>query len=171
MDVEGVRTEVGAVDPAGLTDGDLVAFIVEFRRLADAAEACWIDAVGELDRRALWRSDGARSTVGWLRRECRASRPFAVTVVSVARALHDLPRTDDAFRAGRISLDHVRAIATAVAPGRVEAARQADPIFARAAEWMEPSQVARVVSSWTQLAEPDSPGPVERDPADPPNPV
>lgn len=155
-DVEAVRGELVGVDPAVLADVDLVAFVVEFRQLADAAEACWVAAVGELDRRLLWRADGARSAVGWLRRECRVSRPFAVSAVSVARALDDLPATEEAFRAGNIGLDHVRAIAAAVSPGRVEAARQADPIFARAAGWMEPSQVARVVSSWTQLAEPDS---------------
>jgi hypothetical protein len=151
-----MRGEVGEIDPASLADVELVTFLVEFRRLADAAEACWVAAVGEMDRRVLWRVDGARSAVVWLRRECRVSRPFAVNAVSVARALRDLPATSATFRAGRIGIDHARAISSAVSPDRVQAARQADPIFARAAAWMEPHQVARVVRSWTQLAEPDS---------------
>jgi len=155
MDAEMVRRQASVVDPAQLADGELVVYVVEYRRTADAVEACWVRLVGELDRRGLWRADGARTAAGWLRGETRVSRQAASSAVMVARVLADLPETADVFREGRVGMGHMRAIVSAIGPDRGEQVRQADAILARAALWMDPTQIARVARSWARLADPD----------------
>jgi hypothetical protein len=141
-------------DPGLLSDVEVATAVVEGRATVDATTAHWIRLVGEFDRRTLWRADGAPSAAAWLRRECRMNPPASTNVLTVARALAELPATREAFASGSISFDHVRAIAPAVGGGRGDLARRADPIFARAAVWMTPRQVARVVRTWTDLADP-----------------
>ncbi|MDT3443048.1 MULTISPECIES: DUF222 domain-containing protein [unclassified Pseudofrankia] len=141
------------VDPARLSDVDLATAVIEGRATVDATTARWVLLVGEFDRRSLWLADGAVSAAAWLRRECRINAPTSTHLLTVARALRDLPATRDAFTTGTISFEHVRAIAPSLGGGRVDLARRADPIFARAAAWMTPRQVARVVSTWTDIAD------------------
>jgi hypothetical protein len=141
-------------DPRQLSDIELAIAVIEGRATVDATTARWILLLGEFDRRSLWLADGAPSAAAWLRRECRINAPTSTNLLTVARALRDLPATRDAFTAGTISFDHVRAIAPATGGNRLDLARRADPIFARAAAWMTPRQVARVVNTWTDIAEP-----------------
>ncbi|ONH30989.1 hypothetical protein BL253_11325 [Pseudofrankia asymbiotica] len=141
------------VDPARLSDVDLATAVIEGRATVDATTARWVLLVGEFDRRSLWLADGAVSAAAWLRRECRVNAPTSTHLLTVARALRDLPATREAFTTGTISFEHVRAIAPSLGGGRVDLARRADPIFARAAAWMTPRQVARVVSTWTDIAD------------------
>ena len=142
-------------DPRRLSDIDLAAAVIEGRTTVDATTARWILLLGEFDRRSLWLADGAASASAWLRRECRINAPTSTNLLTVARALRDLPATREAFSTGTISFDHVRAIAPAIGrgPDRLDLARRADPIFARAAAWMTPRQVARVVNTWSDIAE------------------
>jgi hypothetical protein len=155
MDADSVRHQAAVVDPTQFPDGALVVYLVEFRRTADAVDACWVRLVGELDRRGLWRADGARTAAGWLRRETRMARNAASDAVAVARALADLPETAEMFRQGRIGLGHMRAIVSAIHADRGEQARQADVILARAALWMDPTQISRVARTWARLADPE----------------
>ncbi|MBL7491360.1 DUF222 domain-containing protein [Frankia sp. AgB1.9] len=140
-------------EPERLSDIDLATAVIEGRTTVDATTARWILLLGEFDRRSLWLADGAVSPTAWLRRECRINAPTSTNLITVARALRDLPATRAAFTTGTISFDHVRAIAPALGDGRLDLARRADPIFARAAAWMTPRQVARVVSTWTDIAD------------------
>ncbi|MCM3886994.1 DUF222 domain-containing protein [Frankia sp. R82] len=153
IDVETMLAGVVAAEVSELADAEIVALAAELRRLVDATDALWIRALAEFDRRELWRADGARSAVAWLRRECRLVHPTTASALLVARAVRALPATGAAFRAGDISFDHLRAIAPAAEPPRLEMARQADPIFARAALWMNPRQMSNVVRTWAQLAD------------------
>jgi len=143
---------VSATRPAEMAtaDPDLVTALTQGQAAVDAATARWLLMLAEFDRREAWRTDGVTSTVAWLRRECRMNAPASKNLLAAARALHDLPATREAFAEGAISLDHVRAIMPAVEYG--EQARRADPIFARAALWMTPRQVARVVATWADIA-------------------
>lgn len=140
-------------EPERLSDVELVTAVIEGRTTVDATTARWVLLLGEFDRRSLWLADGAASATAWLRRECRINAPTSTNLVTVARALRDLPATREAFTTGTISFDHVRAIAPALGDGRLDLARRADPIFARAAAWMTPRQVARVVNTWTDIAD------------------
>jgi hypothetical protein len=140
-------------DPAQLSDVELATAVVAGRTVVDATTARWLLLLGEFDRRSLWLADGAASPAAWLRRECRINAPTSTNLLTVARALRDLPATRAAYSDGAITFDHVRAIAPALGGNRLELARRADPIFARAAAWMTPRQVARVVSTWSEIAE------------------
>lgn len=153
VDVETMLGEVVAGEARELPDVEVAVQVVEIRRLVDATDALWIRFLAEFDRRELWRADGARSAAAWLRRECRLVHPTTATALMVARASVALPATGAAFRAGNISFEHLRAIAPAAAPERREMALRADPIFARAAVWMNPRQMGNVVRTWMQLAE------------------
>lgn len=160
-DVEARVVRVGAVDPGAMSDAELTRLVVDLRRLVDATEACWIRLLAEFDGRGLWRDDGARSAAAWLRRECRLVHPSTTAALLVASVLHLLPVTAEAFRRGSISFDHVRAIAPAAAGGWDELVRSADPIFARAALWMNPRQMSNVVRTWIRLTEAEHAGPPE----------
>ncbi|MHB1064159.1 MAG: HNH endonuclease signature motif containing protein [Georgenia sp.] len=76
--------------------------------------------IGELDARDAWASHGIMSCAHWLGWRCGMGPSSAREHVRVARALRDLPKTVDAFAAGKISYSKVRAI-TRVATPRNEA--------------------------------------------------
>lgn len=161
-DVDGWVARMAAVDPAAMPDAELALLLIDMRRLVDATEAGWIRLLAEFDRRGLWRCGpwrrgGARSAAAWLRRECRLVHPSTTTALLVASVLRFLPATAEAFRTGTISFEHVRAIAPAVQGGRGELVRNADPIFARAALWMNPRQLGNVVRTWIRLTEAEHP--------------
>ncbi len=153
IDVEALLGGVVAVDARELPDAEVALLVVDVRRLVDATDALWIRLLAEFDRRGLWRLDGARSAAAWLRRECRLVHPTTATALVVARAVEALPASGEAFRAGSLSFEHMRAIAPAAVPERREVALRADPIFARAALWMNPRQMSNVVRTWMQLAD------------------
>ncbi|CAI7974581.1 DUF222 domain-containing protein [Frankia sp. Hr75.2] len=156
-DLDAQVARLAAVDPGEVPDAELALLVMDVRRLVDATDACWVRLLAEFDRRELWNLDGARSAAAWLRRECRLVHPTTTSALTVARALRSLPVTAEAFRTGTISFDHVRAIAPALEAARGELARSADPIFARAALWMNPRQMGNVVRTWIRLAESESP--------------
>ncbi|EFC82466.1 DUF222 domain-containing protein [Parafrankia sp. EUN1f] len=158
-DVDEQVAHLAAVDPANLPDGELAMLVTDMRRLVDATDACWIRLLAEFDRRGLWRRDGTRSAAAWLRRECRLVHPSTTAALLVASVLRVLPVTAEAFRVGSISFEHVRAIAPAAEGGRVDLVRNADPIFARAALWMNPRQMGNVVRTWIRLTETEHPEP------------
>jgi hypothetical protein len=153
IDVESLLAGVVAPDVDELPDLEVALMVVDVRRLVDATDALWIRLLAEFDRRELWRLDGARSAAAWLRRECRLVHPTTATALVVARAAEALPASGEAFRSGSISFEHMRAIAPAAEPERREVALRADPIFARAALWMNPRQMGNVVRTWLQLAD------------------
>ncbi|MCK9897367.1 DUF222 domain-containing protein [Frankia sp. AgB32] len=153
IDVESLLAGVVALDGHELPDVEVAQSVVELRRLVDATDALWIRLLGEFDRRELWQPDGARSAAAWLRRECRLVHPTTATALLVARAARALPASGAAFRAGTISFEHMRAIVPAAEPARREVALRADPIFARAALWMNARQMSNVVRTWLQLAD------------------
>ena len=153
MDVDAQSARAAAVDPAKLSDVELASLVVDARRVVDATDACWIRLLAEFDRRELWRADGARSAAAWLRRECRLVHPTTTSALLVARAMRVLPVTAEAFRAGDISFEHMRAIAPVATPEREEMVGRVDPVFARAALWMNPRQMSNVVRTWIGLAD------------------
>ncbi|APX33775.1 hypothetical protein BH708_14840 [Brachybacterium sp. P6-10-X1] len=84
---------------------------------------------------------GLKSTAHWLSWACSLSPGAAREHVRVARALREMPRTVQEFRAGRLSYSKVREITRVV--GRVDEAMLVD--FARS---MTASQLASTISSF-----------------------
>jgi hypothetical protein len=75
-----------------------------------AAEARFLQLLGEFDERGGWAGDGIRSCAHWLSWRAGMSRRTAAERLRVAHALRNLPRISAAFAAGRISYSKVRAL-------------------------------------------------------------
>lgn len=109
-DVDAWRTAAG-VDVAGLDDDELIRALrtaEQVRRAMDAATAhlaAELDARGTTDRR-----DGLR-TPAWLAWKLGLPKKATRATVRVGTFLRTHPDTDAALRDGRLSFDHVRALA------------------------------------------------------------
>jgi hypothetical protein len=75
-----------------------------------AAEARFLQLLGEFDERGGWVGDGIRSCAHWLSWRAGMSLRTAVERLRVAHALRNLPSISEAFAAGRVSYSKVRAI-------------------------------------------------------------
>lgn len=99
--------------PARPTPGDLDAMGDEIAQLAGqiaAAEARFLRLLGSFDLWEGWGGPGVRSLAHWLSWRAGMSLRTAREHVRMARALRDLPRTEDAFGAGELSFSKVRAL-------------------------------------------------------------
>ncbi|WP_018502924.1 DUF222 domain-containing protein [Parafrankia discariae] len=150
-DVNDLVAELAKDDPLTVTNDELAQLVVDAHQIANAAAARWLALVDEFDQRERWAIDGPAPTLArWLQQECRLTAREAGDVHRLVRALRVLPVTAKTFRAGQISMAHVRAIAPA-AEGDEKDARQADPILARSSRWMHPGQVSNVVKTWRRV--------------------
>jgi len=147
------RTAVADVDVGAVDDADVGGLLLDLYRFGNAVDACWLRFVARLDDSELWRADGAPSAVAWLRGQLRLTGAAASEALSISRALPVLPACAEAFRLGRISLAHVRAVVPAVAPSRMRSIGTAEAIFARSATWLDARQLGRAVRTWMQLAD------------------
>jgi hypothetical protein len=120
-------------------------------RLA-AATAAWLRLVAEFDEREGWAGPGVRSCAHWLAWQCGLGPGAAREHVRVARALRDLPLTESAFAAGRLSYSKVRAITRVAEPA-------SEAMLVDLASEATASQVERVVRQWRRA---DDPGSTER---------
>jgi hypothetical protein len=89
-----------------------------------AAEARFLQLLGEFDQRGGWAGDGIRSCAHWLSWRAGMSRRTAVERLRVAHALRNLPRISAAFGAGRVSYSKVRAITRITGSGPVDRQRR-----------------------------------------------
>ncbi len=103
-------------DIRALTDDQLTDEITTWAGRIAAAEAHLIDLVAELDRRGSWFGPGLLSTAHWLSWRLGMGLKAAHERVRVARALPNLPLTNNAFHAGRLSWTQVRAVTRVASP-------------------------------------------------------
>ena len=127
--VGALRAAVGELDPACLRGADaarLVEVFAEGERVCAAGRALAARRVAESGQ---WRQHGHRSAANYLAAATGTSVGQAVACLKTARALEDLPATEQAFRDGRLSEDQAREITAAAEAspeseeGLVEAAR------------------------------------------------
>ena len=78
-----------------------------------AAECHFLQLLAEFDDRNGWAGDGIRSCAHWLSWRAGMNLRTATERLRVAHALRQLPKTTEAFRAGRVSYSKVRAITRA----------------------------------------------------------
>jgi hypothetical protein len=81
-----------------------------------AGECAHVLLVAEWDRRGVWAAQGCRSAAHWLNWRVGTSLWAAREQVRVGRALRDLPKITEAFRAGEISYSKVRAVTRIATP-------------------------------------------------------
>jgi hypothetical protein len=92
----------GVDDALGLLD-----VLSEVKRLAGAAETLLAAHVAPA---GLWKDAGDRSAAHWLARRCGLSVAEAKAKLETASHLDELPATDEAFRAGRLSEQQAREV-------------------------------------------------------------
>jgi hypothetical protein len=110
-----LRSVVQRLDPATLTGPEAVALVDwfnELERLAAAGRALVAARAAETNQ---WRRDGDRSPDHWLARKTGTTVGAAKDELDTARRLQELPKTDAAVRAGRLSAQQAAAIAEAAA--------------------------------------------------------
>jgi hypothetical protein len=93
-----------------MTTRDLESELLGLAGHIAAAEARFLQLLGEFDERGGWAGDGIRSCAHWLSWRAGMSRRTAVERLRVAHALRNLPRITEAFAAGRVSYSKVRAL-------------------------------------------------------------
>jgi uncharacterized protein DUF222 len=105
------------LDLETLSDPSLLELARRVRQLACRLQSVEIQVVGAIDDRGAAITEGLTSTATWLRSQLRVSDSAAR--VRCARAVSTMPAVGEAFSAGQISLEHLRAI--------VRVARDLDP--------------------------------------------
>jgi uncharacterized protein DUF222/HNH endonuclease len=137
----------GGISVDRLTVEHLEHELCELAAQVEAGMARWIALVGAYDRRGGWSSwRGVRSTAEWIAWRCSCSPRAAREHVRVARALHELPLTREAFGRGELSYSKVRSL-TRVATGRSE------EFLLHQARYATASQLDRMLSAYRRTTD------------------
>jgi hypothetical protein len=115
-----------------------------------SAEA--LRSVAEVDRRGLWRGDGATSTSAWLAGRYGLAWGTAREWVRVAHALEALPRIADAYACGRLSWDQLRPLTEFATPETQADWAQRAPAMRPAALRREARRHQRMLASQAEEA-------------------
>jgi hypothetical protein len=91
--------------------------------------------VAAYDTARAWEQDGATSMSAWLAGWMGLSHDSAAEWVRVGHAFEDLPSISDAYAAGRLSWDQVRAVTRFATPETDEALANEAPRFSAAQLW------------------------------------
>ncbi len=112
-----------------------------------------LDAVAAFDSADVAATSRHRTTARWLEHRAGVSVGTAGHVTRQARALRDhLPATRDELAAGRITPQHVSAIATVLRTVGVEHAVDAEPILLELARQTDPATVKRATAAiWAEV--------------------
>ncbi len=129
-----------------LTDHGLGDDLVALRREMGRLEAEFIRRLHPFDRRHGALSEGAASTVSWLRGTCGLSGGAAAERVRMARVLPELPLTTESFRAGRAPFTNVSLISRLAEDVGVEATRTVEDTLVPAAEKLDVARMYHLVS-------------------------
>jgi hypothetical protein len=123
---------------ATLDDAELGQALVETREVIDRGEAVFASGVRRFETSGQYRAEGALSVIAWLRSNCKLSGGAAAERVEVARALDQLPQTEEAFVRGEVGYQHVAVMARTAEHVGVAAVRKAEANLLKAAETMDP---------------------------------
>lgn len=104
---------VNATDLTALTGGQLEELALLSHEVLNLATAAHTRALAALDVSREWEVDGARSAAVWLAWKGHVPTGRARALVRCGRELRDLPVTEAAFLAGKLTVDHVRMLAGA----------------------------------------------------------
>src|SRR5712691_5225778 len=129
---------------ATLDDAQLGEALIETREVIDRGEAVFASGVRRFETSGQYRADGALSVIAWLRSNCKLSGGAAAERVEVARALDQLPKTEEAFARGDVGYQHVAVMARAAEHVGTAAVAKAEASLLKAAETMDPGQFTGV---------------------------
>lgn len=146
--------EANQRDLTGLADGEVVAAAQLSAEVAKLAEAAQVRALGRLDVSRAWSADGSRTGAAWAAWHCGLSKARAGTLLKCARQLREMPATEAAVMAGRLTIDHVRLLAAAHRADAASFLADEERLVATA-ERVLFSGFERVIRYWVYAHEPD----------------
>jgi hypothetical protein len=141
-------------DLTELTDAEITEATIATSRVRNLAEAAHVAAVGRLDTSKAWQEPGARTAGAWVAWECLVAKSRADAAVRCARRLRDMPGTEAAFLAGRLTTDHVRLLAHCHATN-ADAFAEEEQHLIGLTESLLFHHVERVVQRWVRLRDED----------------
>src|SRR5215218_6364450 len=169
LDINQLATALAGVDVSVFGDDELAGLVVDTERLLNAAHALSAVALEEFERRGTWAGDGASSAAGWAAgRTGTATRTLRARVRAGA-GLRLLPAAAPAARGGRLSPQHMGALAGCARRHPNLAARD-ETVLVEQAEALDADAFGVVARRWEAHAVAvDSPDPtavVEAEPVD-----
>jgi len=129
--------------------------LIELRQVIDRSEAVFASGVRHFDRSGEYQADGALSVVAWLRSMCKLSAGAAAERVGVARALDQLPKTEQAFARGDLGYQHVAVLARTAEHVGAAAVRKEETSLLKAAATMDPGQFTGVAKHFEHRVDAD----------------
>jgi hypothetical protein len=145
-----VGAELDAVGDATV----LADVLVDLLGVESRLQAVCARVAARVDASRVWSNDGSRSCAAWLSRVANRDRSETAGLVGRGRELRDMPDSDTAHGAGRLSARHIRVLAGA--------RRLAPEAFATDEAWLVAqaqslcfADFVNVVAYWTQCAAPD----------------
>ncbi|MCU1352819.1 MAG: endonuclease [Acidimicrobiales bacterium] len=154
------RITAAAADPAGRSDAELSAVMLDFGRLEAQVLAAKARVTAEWDARRVWAADGAVSGGSWLGHRGEVSRADAHRQVRMARRLAAMPLTTAALDAGEVGTTKAAMLARACRPEVAKAFAGAEAMLVGHAKEFTVDQFGHVLRRWTRVNRPD------RDPGD-----
>jgi hypothetical protein len=132
-----------------IADDTLANQLVSQRRLIDRMEAEFVRRLHRFDLSHGALSEGAVSTVSWLRATCGLTGAAAAERVRMARVLTELPATTDSFRGGRSPFTNVALIARLAEEIGTEKVRGVEDTLVPAAEALDAGRM-RFLAAFTR---------------------
>jgi hypothetical protein len=151
--------ELCSIDVTGIPDDQVREEILSLVASLNRVTAALTERVGSFDVRRLCENDAVRTTRHWLQLYGHLSQGAATGMLARARVLRRLPAVAAAFRAGRISAEHVAKIAELAEHVGVERLRDFDEILAELATQAGPAEIAKACQRIHAYLDPDGPEP------------
>ena len=142
--LDDVLTDVAAIDPVALGDGQRLEMLRVVLRAASQLTATAGRVSLAVDSSAQWAADGARSSSAWIGRRTKTDSYVVRHEMRSASLLRDdLPKFAEAVADGEISWAHIRVIAGFIGTDndRRRAVVASEPILVRLASRVEPSRL------------------------------
>jgi hypothetical protein len=134
------------------SDEELGEDLVELERASRVLEAERCRRLVEVERRGAWSIDGHLSVVSWLAARLRVGFGRASQQVKLARALRQMPVTQEALGSGELSSEALGLLVSAreAAP---EAFGEAEPMLVDAAGVLPARELRAAIAYWRQAAD------------------
>ena len=145
-----------AVDPNGLTDGELHDLVTAVQRQRHRLAAIATSAISSWDQRMVWADNGARSAAVRLANETATSTSSAGADVRRARRIRSMPATAAALAAGDLSPDHVDLLSKANQPWRNASFADHEETLVEQCKVLRFADARKMVDYWCARADADA---------------
>ncbi|MGW0175067.1 DUF222 domain-containing protein [Rhodococcus sp. NPDC003322] len=110
MELDEMLTAPHGVEAWRLDEKTLLELVPELSARMRQLDALRVRLVHEIDERCVAQTVGASSTQAWLSGTCKLTPGHAKKIITAGRSLRNRPDVADAFTAGTVDVDQVRAI-------------------------------------------------------------